>query len=363
VKNLFLRLFLSFIGWAIIGNAAGMTPEQSAYTGAVGTGLSMLATAPSGSLRAGIDLSDVTSTLGAYWRKFEKDIWKAITQEIVFEQYTTKISGVTDEYVSTLSSHTEFLQPYQKQWTPKGAVTFTPYINKVRNIKADITVDGLDDLYATYLAWMADESKTYKDYPFVKWMIMDHIVPGIRQEIEMMSCQGEYAAPTPGTPGGYMTSVDGILTIVANEITATNLTPITTGAITLANAVDKFEQFNDDLPEVYQNMAGDILCSPTLAKYYARDYRNTFGSTNDQLAKNNLKIDASNKRIVGIPGFEGSGRILFTPKANLITMYDKNTGLDKFDVQQFQREIYILGNFKRGYGFRTLDGVFANDQA
>jgi hypothetical protein len=362
MKKLFLIAIVSLvysIGYAI-GTELHVNPILS---GLAVTAISCVGLAPKGSLFAGLDISAINTELGAYWRVYQKEIWRKLFTELELEKYMRKVPNVTDEYVVPSSSNTELLQPFQKAWTPKGSVAFDARINKVRQIKIDYLLDSMDEIYRSYLAFMADETTERKNWPLVKYIVMNHIIPGMREELNQISATGNYAAPTPGTAGAYLTSTDGILTIVADEITATNLTPITTGVVTQSDALDKFETFNDSMPVKYRDMAGVILCSATLARYYQRDYRANFGSFNALDSKDNLKLDATKKVIVGLECFEGSQRMLFTPQNNLLCMYDKIDVPSSFEFQVENRTVKILGDFKRGYGFGNLSEVFVNDQA
>ena len=363
MKQSILKIALLFIMGFLIGDVSGM---DGATSGGVAVAGSAMFKKEAGTAYAGYDISEVTSQLGNYWRKYEKSIWRMITTDIQLETYTRKVPGITDEYVTTKSEHSELLQPFQKAYTPKGDVAFVPRINKVRQLKIDYTIDCMDDLYKSYLHEMANESEVSREkWPLVKYIIQMHIIPGIREELETMSGSGDYAAPIPGTPGAMIDGADGFLTIIADEILATNLVPIATGAITQANAVDRIEFFNDSIPSKYDKMPGIIFCSPTVAKFYKRDYRNEFGSTNDQAAKDNLTIDGSKRILVPVDAFAGSSRLLYTPSGptgNMITMYDKIYALNNFSIQLDKREVIIVGDFKRGWGFGTLDNVFVNDQ-
>jgi hypothetical protein len=365
----FLNLFyaiLFIVVASFVGVSVGATPTTSlAVTAVVIVSLSVISskTKLADGMRTGFDVSEIITQLGAYSRKVAPEIWRKIFTGLELEQYMKKVSGVTDVYKTMSSSNSEILQPFQSGFQEKGAVAFTAYENKVRQIKIDYLLQNMDDIYATYLAFMADESKSRTEWPLVKYIWENHLIPSIKEELNLLSAKGVYAAPTPGTAGSSISSTDGILTIVAREITATNLSAIVTGAVTTSNAVDKFELFNDSMDAKYREMKGIIFCSKTLETYYKRDYRNVFGLTNDKDAKDNTKLDATQKVIVGLECFEGSQRMLFTPANNLLCMYDKIMVPNGFDVQKENRDVKLLADFKRGYGFGTLEEVFVNDQA
>lgn len=360
-----LILFLALVAVFAIGALAGVQLELNPM--ATGVGISVLALSgllsQDGALLMSLDLTALNAQVGAYYRAHDKEIWRKIFTSLEIEKYCRQVPNVSDEYVMPSASITDVLQPYQKAWTPQGEASFNARINKVRQIKADMVLDNVDEIYRSYLGYMAVEGRDRKDWPIVRYIVEELIIPKMIEELNQASATGEYAAPTPGTPGAFLDIVDGFLTIIANEITATNLTPITTGAVSQSDALDKFELFNDLMPTKYSNMEGIIFCSATMKKWYQRDYRNNFGGTNDQAAKDNLKIDATKKMIVGLESWEGSQRMLFTPKNNMLVMYDKILTPNKLEFQIEKRDIIMLTDFKRGYGFGNLEEVHVNDQA
>lgn len=362
MKNLTLifSAILAFALGAVLGDLYDFNPI---LTGVGALFLSAFASIPSGSLAAGMDISAFATLLGNYWRKYEKEISNSVYYGLELENLMTPIGGITDEYVSSFGRSSNLLQPGQTAWTPQGAVTLTPYINKVRPAKLDFVLDNLDDLYVTYLsADYTDENKDQKDWPFVKWVVMNHLIPKMIEEVELMSGQGVYDAPTPGTAGGFMDITDGIITVCDNLITAGDITPITTGAITASNILDRVEFFCDNLDNRVKNAKEVLIMSHTNARRYMRDYRAEFGSTGDKDSKANLKIDATNITIVGVQAFEGRDTFLHTPKANLLRLFDKKTIMSNLQTQQWHREVHLFSDMKKGYGFRTLEFVSVNDQ-
>lgn len=312
----------------------------------------------------GIDISEVTAQLGDYVRKYENTIWKLATQDITLENYMTKISGVTDEYVVTTGSLSEVLQPWQKDWTPKGEAAFAPRINKVRQIKIDYVIDDIDKIYRSYLAFLADENKKRTEWPLVKYIVVELMIPQIRDEIAEMSVNGEYSAPVANTAGASLESVDGVNTIIANEITATNLTPIVTGSITQANIIDAIEQdFVDALPTRYKKLPEPIIMAEEMRMMYWRAYRGEFGGNANYDGKQKVFVDGTKKEIIGIPEMNGSQRIIHTPKRNFLCMYDKILTPNTMEVEKEKRNVNIMSDFKRGYGFGNLGELFVNDQA
>jgi hypothetical protein len=363
MKNL-SGIILTFIFGAILGNVFGLNMA------ATGTGAVALQTVASAKMEKGVayangfDISDVVAQLGDYFRKNDAMIYQQVFKGLQFEKLMTSVPGVTSQYVSTSTSVSNVLQPHQKAWTPKGEVTFTPRINSVDKIKYDIEIDELETLYDSWLQWLADEGKKYQEWPFVKWLVFNEFIPQMTADIEEISCRGDKAAVVPGTPGGHLDTTDGILTIIADEITATNLTPITVGALSPSTMVSKVETFVDGIAPADKKDLKTLIMSTSNAELYARDYRNQFGGNMDYSPTKGFRIDGTNFMIQGIDEWNGSDRFLMSPSWNMIKMFDKvNEPGSKPQIQQDKRVLNIFGNLKRGYGFRTLERVYASDNA
>lgn len=360
---LFALVVAQFTLGAVLAFSIGANPIIGGGTALV-IGVVVGATSPSGSLTAtvGFDLAALNTALGAYCRKYEPEIMRGIFNAIQLENYTRKVTGVTHQYAITSSIAQEMLQPFQHAFTPKGEVEFTAMINTVNQIKIDYQISEIDALYQSYLCFLADEKKERKDWPFVMWLVSKEIMPKMIEEMDYNSYNGVYAAPTPGTAGASVASVTGFKKVIEDAVDDDVITPIVTGEITATNIVDKVEQFVDDLPTKYQNLNAPILMSMSNARKYWRDYRNNFGGNGNYDGKNNLKVDATGKEVIGIAAMEGSDRFVHTPKANMLTMFDSIEYPTKLQTQQDIRVIKLFGDFKRGYGFGDARLVFVNDQ-
>lgn len=364
MKNLKLLALVAFVFGSMIGSFIGLNPIVAGF-GSVG--LSMVGPGVSGAMFSGIDLSAVTAQLGAYISKPEnaKGIWVRMFQELELMQYMRKISGQKGSYAGMKSSSTEVLQAFQKAFTNKGGVAFTPYLNTVYRAKVDVLLDNMDEIVDSYLHFMADESKDRKDWPLVKYIIDNHVIPQMVEDLNIAMCRGVYVAPTPGTAGTAIGTMNGLQKIITDEIFATSLVPIVTGAITSANAVTKLELFADGIDSDYTDKGGVVFCSKSVERMYKEHYRTLFGTTNAVGSKNNVSLDNYPIELVGLKGWGSSQRLLFTPtgaSGNLLYMYDKIFTPTTFEAQKEDRSVKLLGDLHTGVGFNTLEAVFANDQ-
>jgi hypothetical protein len=358
--NLILVLSFTMLMGAVMGGTVGFDPLIS---GILATFILSFSKVPNGALSIdGVDVSAIRTQIEEYFKYYSKTIWVNILKGTDFEQYMKPIPGVRNRYVTTSSARGEFLQPWQKGWTPKLGVAIKPYVNTIYDIKMDTTLDNLHELYKTYLAFLNDENKTPDKFPIVKWLFDYHIIPGITEELRAMSVKGVYVAPTPGMAGSSLSSANGVFTIIANEVADGNITPIPVGAITTSNIVEKYEKFNRDLPSEWVGKEGFIFVSSQRLQDYIYAYRDAFGQNRD-FEGPTTKLWGTSKTLVGLDDLNGSDRMLYTPtgvNGNLLKMYDKIV-MPNPTIQLDKRDVHILTDFARGWGFDCLDVVFVND--
>lgn len=367
MKSLFQILIVALFG-AITFGVFGMSPFAGSATAVVG---SMLVPQHQSSLRAGLDLSAINSQLGAYIRKYEEAIWTGVFRDITLEKFMTPVMGVKSQYVTRSSTISEILQPHQPQWSPKGTVSIDAKINTVQHIKADVVIDNLDELFDSHAAELADENVERDKMTFIPWLINKHILPKIKQEMAYNSYNGVYAAPaTPGTAGDSVDSVDGLAKIIADDITATHLTPFTTGAITPANIIDLVDDYVDYIDSTTEGkFIKNILLADELVRMYKRAYKLQYGTSLDYKGMGSFEgmniapIDGSTKILIGVEDMNGSQRMISTWDGNLIKMFNKVNTPEKMYTDLDKRDVILFTDFFRGYGYKHYKGVIVNDQA
>lgn len=364
MKTIF-ALLVSFLFGAFMGSAAGFDPIVSgSATTALGIAAGSLGLIPTGVLAATIDLSAVNSQLNTYIKTNMPAIWSKVRQGLELDQFCRMVPNVYGKHANISASQTDILQAFQTAWTPKGGTTFKPLINESFHIKADYPIDNLDVLFGTYLEWLSEDQTRRDQWPFVRWVVETEIIPKMIEEVNTAACTGSYVAPTPGTPGTVAQMMTGVLTQVANLITATTISPITTGAITSANGVSKVETFVKSIDPKFRpnGKKNVILTSNYVVECYKENYRSQWG-TRDKESSNNAKLDMFNVELVGINGFGSSSRMIFAPDGNMEKLFGKVGTPDRLETQLDKRVVNLLGDWWIGYGFATADLLFVNDQA
>jgi hypothetical protein len=262
----------------------------------------------------------------------------------------------------------DLVQAYQKAFTPSGNLDFNAVENTLQKLKVDIVYepDDLDQFWDKWLLKVDELGKSRLQYTFPEYMYNEVMMPKIIENMELkIAYKGVFVAPTAGTPGLTINAADGLGKKIADAITAGSLTPIATGALVASTMVNQIEAFCDALPIPYRDLPGVLLMSHDNAKKYTRDYRNQFGTGNSNMGNENteLRVDATQKRIVGVASMTGSNRIIYSTPGNLI--YGLKRGgsyLPQIRWQEYERTLKGLAEFHRFYGVKFWANTFVNDQ-
>lgn len=169
---------------------------------------------------------------------------------------------------------------------------------------------------------------------------------------------GEYNAA--GTTAAAI--CDGWGTIIADEITATNLTPVATGEITDSNAVASLELMVESAP-AYMRDSNDamILYVPYhIFDKYTKNYRTLNGFGFNQSMTGDYKLDNKNaiiRPVAWIPA--SSGRVMLTLSGNPVF----GTDIENITVAASQRRNIIEARpmMAAGCQFKDLDVLVVND--
>jgi hypothetical protein len=253
---------------------------------------------------------------------------KRLEQDFVTQQHLTIVRTMGD-YIAPNIAITEVIQSYQGTFTPKNNVTISSEINSLQQIKVDIdwTEPQLNSLLKKWrpeTAQFGDQVTTNRY--FTDYLLMEHFYPRMKEELELsISFKGIYVAPTVGTAGLTINSVDGFRRKIQLGNAAGSLTYYALGTVTPANILASTRSWVRSLPIKYQesNQFDKIFCSQTYldmfsdatitAGMYVIDHRT-------QTYVQEINIPGTNKRLVALPSMQGSMGLWMTKKENLLML-------------------------------------------
>jgi hypothetical protein len=311
-------------------------------------------------------VSDIITEFGAYYinsgqnmSRIVKQLYRPSETEMMFRPVVTDDT----KYRASEARISRLLQPFQKTWSPTGTAEFVPVEIDQFKMKMDYQ-DYPDELEASWLGFLAGEEIDRAQWPFVRWIIEEHLLPQLQEDKEMNEIySGVYLAPpTPGTAGLVSKAMNGIKFLLNYWIDETRITPIATGALsaTPATLLGQIEAFVDDIDTRYWKANMNLCMSQTHARNFIRGYREKYGKDQD-FKGTTFKIPESNITVVGLASHNGSSKIWCTPYENTVRLSKKTQNEKMVQVQSIDRQIKIFTDFWFGVGFVIPEIVFTND--
>lgn len=235
-----------------------------------------------------------------------------------------------------------------------GQVDFVPRELDVEAAKVELQFYP-QQYESSYLGEMRRTGQNPDDLPFEAYTF-GKIVQKIAQEIEISLWKAvKSGAPSANDPLNDV--FDGYLEIIADEVTATNLTPVAVsgGAWTTVNIITTLESMYSNLDAAYKENEVDIFLSYELMELYNRAYRDTHGNYAMRDHDGRMKLDFGPAYFRPTPGLTGSDRVLITPAANLHYAYDAAEEHSVFNFEQDKRAMDFWADFKIGVEFGIVD--------
>lgn len=309
-----------------------------------------------------ITLASLISEFGTYIGTNQKDILKLLTQRTASQQYMTTVMTKDLEWRAAKAVIDDIVQGFQKDWTAKGTPAFTPISIPQRRHKFDLEFYP-DEVFSTWLGFLADETKDRKSWPITRYIIEQLIVPKVldNRELKLIGL-GNYAAPVTGQAQATGASMDGFLTILedlddASDTDVNWITP-SAGGITDANIVDWMEEFADAISTLYQGMAMNVFVSNKNFRRYVRKDRELHG-TMPSFETLNTKIYGTNLNLVALPSMGNKNMVFTTPKENFIRLINANDGASNIAIESIDRKVKVFADWHESVGFAIKEAIFA----
>ena len=314
-------------------------------------------------------IADLITEFGAYYEASGQNknrILGMLTQGEVTPAYMTPVK--TDDTTFKLSQLTvgSIVQPFQKTWTPKNPIAFTP--KELRQYQMKVDIDILpDEIEATWLGFLSGDSISRAEWPLIKFL-MEHpeqgLLKAIQRDMEMYEYgHGVYANPSTGVAGAVGTSMQGFIQQITDGVEAATINSINISALDKDTILDQVELFIDGISSVYQGVKMDVFMSEKWAKYFMRDKRNAGYYVISDQGKLKNDIDFSMQQVVALPSLHDTDIIFATPKSNFIHLMKKTANKNKMKIEESHRTVSLLTDWWEGVGFGIDAAVFTNLQA
>jgi len=358
-----LSIFLPVLFLAGTAFSAGIAPAVSIpaalLLGSLGGNIGGLTTA------AAIDFTDLASSLGAYYRQNDDGIMSQLMLGMDIEDRITVLDGVKDQQPLIHSVTGNLVKPGGDPTSfsaTANAFDMQPRILQVRPWKIDLTFYP-QLMERQWLGYLKSNGSDPTEMPFAEFFF-EEITKKANENIRLAALFGGSYNASGTAPADIF---DGYLEIIADEITATNITPVTTGVVSQATVIGDVEDTYDNLHEAAKGVPGQILVSPELFTWYVRQYRADHGGNANYTgaAQNEVMLDGTQWTIKSEAGLGSSQRIIATTVENLVYGVDTAGEENSIRVEQNRRAIDVMVDAKAGVQFRDIStrALSVNDQA
>lgn len=294
------------------------------------------------------DLSLLTTSFVEFGGKiFRKNINKLdLSNQGILVYKNVKAPQVLPKLTATGSP-----RPYRAQDDTTTPVAIADRVLTVYQSKWDFDVDP-EKWRNTYLARYKSGDQGFADY----------IINAVSEEyLKEINDNTVWLGIRDAAGTSAVDLADGWGTIIAAEIVATNITPVTTGAVTSSNAVAKVALVSAAVPAWMRTKGFRIFCSWAAFDNYATNYAATFGYQFNPDSLNSYRINNVNATLQPVSWLGTSGRLVATVDNNLIM------GTDGESVQvaaSMRRNIIEVREMMPiGFQIADLDAIVVNDQA
>lgn len=264
----------------------------------------------------------------------------------------------------------ELITSFQSAMLAPGAKDM-PFAQWVWQAEMDKLASEIND--STYLSEYAGDAADYDAgvaYTYSS-TVPKYISYGTEYDIYKLAItttagENPISAPTKWTKINTTATCTGFGKKFADEITASTITPITTGALTTTNSFDKIELMYKGMTVAHRNKGGVVRVSPDVFRNYLTHERAIFPYATDKNSGDGKKYiyGTGNKWEIRPCSWMGaSGRVIMTPFDNLVmgTNLTNNPGLT--NVVPTLHGYKAVAKFLIGFEIADLECLYLNDIA
>ncbi len=310
-----------------------------------------------------MELQEIITAFGAYYiagSENQNRIKRLLTQGLVTPKSMTLAKTDDTIYRMAQLNQTRIVQPFQLGWTPINIGAFVPNEIRLFHFKVDTDLQP-DEIVPTWLGFLADNSLAKKDFPLVKYLIENDLIPTIQKDMEMsVYGHGQYVVPTPGVAGPVASSMNGIIYLLHEGVNAGTINSVPLGALNKDTIFDQVEAFIDGISQLYQNEPMEVFMSQTWFKHYLRDKRVSGFYTKYSDKEIDNGIDFTVQSVKALPSLHDSDVIFATPKLNFLHLTKNGSNASRFLIEESHRTVSILTDWWEGIGFGMDAAVWTN---
>lgn len=304
------------------------------------------------------------SGLDGYFREYKETIF---TQNLIpseCEQHMDVIEDVRDELILPTLTIGNVVKGWESTFSPaNNTIVMSQRTLKVRPLTIEATWNP-QLLRKEWIAKLQKNGFSEADLPLERFIIEKLLQKG-KEELELLAIAlGISTWPTKPTSasGAY----NGFLKIIADEILASSITPVVTGAITIANAIESVESVFQASNGRLQTTESKMFMSYGVYNLYLMQYRDQWGANvnNKEFKKTYLDLSNGLCELVPLRAWGSSQRLLHTVQENMKIGIDAQSDFATVKAQTSHRNIDVWADFQQSVQINTVsdDVMTVNDR-
>lgn len=284
-------------------------------------------------------------------------------------KHMTRIQSNTD-WIGSAVEFSEVSQQFTPKWTPKGTSKFTPLRIPYRRHKINVLINPTD-VIKSWLLYLYEQGKTLAEMPITRYIITEHILPRLMQDISMsMIAKGKFTETpwtgltdgTAGTPA--KDSMDGYETIlVEGKTDPTKKFNYYKAAEDVRGKTDAevyayVDQFVRSISGLFVHLP-QVFCSPEMLEAYVRgDYAVNGKYTGITMEGGSVRF--STVHLTPLKSMYNSPILFATPERNFIELVDYSKAESCINkIEEANYDVKIFGEYSLSVGFKIQEAVFA----
>jgi hypothetical protein len=235
-------------------------------------------------------------------------------------------------------------------WNASGDLTIAQRSITVESLKIN-TSYCMRDLEAKFTRQIMPQGQEYDGLEPIAAGLLGELDKAVGKMVELTLWNGNKAT-APNAISSY-DLVNGLNKVIADE-TGNLAYEGATGALTTSNIIGAVEALYDGLGvDAYSTINTDqwvVLMGDDKTKMYERAYRDTHGAVVYNQGFEKRYVDGTNIEIVGVPGLNGTDKLVLAKRDNLILAVDVDGEEMDFKVfmDQYEENVLVKARFALG---------------
>lgn len=312
-----------------------------------------------------MDFSDAQA-FQAYVEEHSSSLYSRLFLGFLTSQHVVAHEGVKGRKTLNELALADLFRRYAVDFSAvSNAMSITPKTIETTQAKIDLTLAPVE-FEGNYLGFLRQTGQNPRDFPFQAY-ILDKVMKKATEEVEISYWKGE-AAGAPAASDTLVQLYDGILHRIADAITATDLTPYSSGVLTDANILGHVEAMFDLVGDHWKSGTIKLFLSHSNYSKLLRNYRNDIGKyTSQQMTNNVFRLpEFGNLEVVPTMGMQNSNRLVMTVAGNLQYAYDGPGDMSMMNFEWNKRKLDMWMDIRIGAQALYLDdasaAIIVNDQ-